>query len=74
MLLKYQENSPWVIMPLIPMTSGVEWALILQGEIWCWSLLGLKGNALPIIHYSSVTSFHDLYQAVSFSVDFNSPW
>ena len=32
-LLKYQENSPWVIISLILMTSGVEQALIFQGEI-----------------------------------------
>ena len=24
-------------------------ALILQGEIWCWSLLGLKGLNAPIV-------------------------
>ena len=31
-LLKYQEISPWVIISLILMISGVEEALILQGE------------------------------------------
>ena len=32
-----------VIMYLILMTTLFYKALILQGEIWCWSLLGLKG-------------------------------
>ena len=45
----YQENSPWVIISLILMTSRVEQALILQGESWCWSLLGLKGLMLLVI-------------------------
>ena len=31
--LLYQENSPWVIISLTLMTSGVEKALILQGEV-----------------------------------------
>ena len=30
-------------MSLILMTTLFYKALILQGEIWCWSLLGLKG-------------------------------
>ena len=30
-------------MPVILMTTLFYKALILQGEIWCWSLLGLKG-------------------------------
>ena len=32
-LLKYQANSPWVIISLILMTSEIEQALILRGEI-----------------------------------------
>ena len=32
-LLKYQDNLSWVIISLILVTSGVEKALILQGEI-----------------------------------------
>ena len=32
-LLKYQENSPCVVISLILVTSGVEQALIIQGEI-----------------------------------------
>ena len=31
------------ILSAIPMTTLFYKALILQGEIWCWSLLGLKG-------------------------------
>ena len=42
-LIKYQANSSCVIMSLILMTTLFYKALILQGEIWCWSLLGLKG-------------------------------
>ena len=44
-LLKYQANSSCVIMSVIFMTTLFYKALIvllLQGEIWCWSLLGLK--------------------------------
>ena len=45
-LIKYQANSSCVIMSLILMTTLFDKALILQGEIWYWSLLvrakGLK--------------------------------
>ena len=41
-LTKYQANSPYVIMSVILMTSLFYKALILLGDIWCWSLLGLK--------------------------------
>ena len=41
-LIKYQVNSSCVIMSVILMTSLFYKALILQGEIWCWSLLGLN--------------------------------
>ena len=41
-LLKYQDqpNSSCVILSLILGTTLFYKALILQGEIWCWSLLG----------------------------------
>jgi len=42
-LIKYQANTSCVIMSVILMTTLFYKALILQGEIWCWSLLGLKG-------------------------------
>ena len=42
-LLKYQLDSSSVIMSSILMTTLFYKALILQGEICCWSLLGLKG-------------------------------
>ena len=42
-LIKYQANSSCVIMSVILMTTLFYKALILQGEIWCWSLWGLKG-------------------------------
>ena len=37
-------------MSLILMTTLSYKALLLQGEIWCWSLLGLKGLTLESIH------------------------
>ena len=42
-LIKYQENSTYVIMSVILKTTLFYKALILHGENWCWSLLGLKG-------------------------------
>ena len=45
-LIKYQANSSCVIMSVILMTTLFYKVLILQGEIWCWSLLGLKGLKL----------------------------
>ena len=42
-LIKYQTHSSCVIVSVILMTSLFYKAWILQGEIWCWSLLGLKG-------------------------------
>ena len=41
-LIKYQANTSCVIMSVILMTTMFYKALILQGEIWCWSLLALK--------------------------------
>ena len=51
-LRKYQANSSCVIMSIILMTTLFYKALILQGEIWCWSLLGLKG--LNTLKYSKI--------------------
>ena len=42
-LIKYQANSSRVIMSVILMTTLFYKALILQEEIRCWSLWGLKG-------------------------------
>ena len=42
-LIKYQTNSSSVIMSVILMTILIDKALISLGEIWCWSLLRLKG-------------------------------
>ena len=42
-LIKYQADSSCLIMSVILMTTMSYMALILQGEIWCWSLLGLQG-------------------------------
>ena len=42
-LVKYQANLSCVIMSVILMSGLLYKALISQGEIWCWSLVGLKG-------------------------------
>ena len=42
-LLKNQLDSCCVIMSLILVTTLFYKAVILHGEIWCWSLVGLKG-------------------------------
>ena len=42
-LIKYQANSSCLIMSVILMITLFYKALILQGEIWCWSIWGLKG-------------------------------
>ena len=42
-LIKYQANSSCVIMSVILITTLLFKALILQGGIWSWSLLGFKG-------------------------------
>ena len=42
-LIKYQAISSSVIMSVSLMTTLFNKVLILQGGIWCWSLLGLKG-------------------------------
>ena len=47
-IIKYQANSSCVIMSVILMTTLFYKALILQAEIWCWSILRLKGL---IAHY-----------------------
>ena len=52
---KNQANSSCVIMSIILMTTLFYKALILRGEIWCWSLLGLKGLSIfalvPNVNY-----------------------
>ena len=52
-MLKYQGNSFSVILSLILMTTLFYKALILQGEICCWSLLGLEGLLLHLIWFFS---------------------
>ena len=41
--MKYKLDSSCVIISLILMTTLFYKAVILRGEIWCWSLLGLEG-------------------------------
>ena len=45
-LIKYQANSYCVIMFVNLITTLFYKAFTLRGEIWCWSLLGLKGLKL----------------------------
>ena len=46
-MIKFQANSSCVIMSIILMTTTLFYkVLVLQGEIWCWSLLVLKGLML----------------------------
>ena len=49
-------------MSVILMTILFYKALILQGEIWCWSLLGLKGLTCP--NASKIVSANCLYSYV----------
>ena len=49
-LIKYQANTSCVILSLIFMTTLLYKALLLQGEIWCWSLLGFKGLNIAVVH------------------------
>ena len=50
-LIKFQANSTFVIISVILMTTLFFKALVLQGEIWCWSLLRLEGLIPYFPHY-----------------------
>ena len=56
-LIRYQGNSSCVIMSVILITTLFYKALISQGEIWCWSLSGLKGLS-PNIHMKILLQIH----------------
>ena len=43
-------------MSVILMTTLFYEALILQGEIWCWSLLGLKGLKVQFSEEAGLTN------------------
>ena len=61
-LIKYQAHSSYVILSVILMSTMFYKALILQGEIWCWSLLGFNGW-VHIFHsrtYNDVIHFKGL--------------
>ena len=60
-LIKYQANSSCVIMSVILMTILFYKALMLQGEIRCWSLLGLTGSRQRLI---GSLLFFSLYRGV----------
>ena len=53
-LLKDQSNLPLVIISLFLITFSRDYKLISWGEIWCWSLLGLKGLRLNRPTQSSI--------------------
>lgn len=62
-LIKYQVNSFWVIVSVILTTALFNKTLILQREIWCWSLLGF--NELKTFY--NHLNFRD--RLISFFVD-----
>ena len=64
-LIKYQANSSCVIMFVILITTLFYKALILQGEIWCWSLLGLKGLSHTTVLQSVSSAFFQEHQRIS---------
>ena len=49
------------------MTSGVELELILRGEIWCWSLLELKGLIISVLHVNLVANKQDAVKLLTIS-------
>ena len=55
-MLKHQLHSSCVIMFVILMTTLIYKAVILQGEIWRWSFVGLKG-LITVLHYMQDKSF-----------------
>ena len=64
--MKYQANASCVIMSVILMTTLYYKALILQGEIWCWSLLGLKGLMYGVVRkFSNLSPKRYTKQSVS---------
>ena len=50
-------------MSLIRMTTLFYKALILQGEIWCWSLLGVKG--LKLLVWALLLFWCQLYEVAN---------
>ena len=67
-MLKYQANPSWVVLSLILMTTLLYKALILQGEIWCWSLLvfkGLKNKQYLLYLYVSVRALRREFQVTN---------
>ena len=55
-LFKHQDISSLVIIAFILITCTFDQAVILLGEIRCWSLLGLKGLTLQVICYAQINS------------------
>ena len=47
-------------MSVILMTTLLYKALILQGEIWCWSLFGLKGLTLGGMKFAQLKKHDNL--------------
>ena len=69
-LIKYQANSSCVIMSVILMTTLFYKALILQGEIWCWSLLGLKGLKNQYIEVQMYTESGPAHEIIIYYNDY----
>ena len=66
--MKYQLDSSCVIMSSILMTTVFYKAVILQGEIWHWSLLGLKGlNGLLAPYYNLLQFLLDFAAKAAYS-------
>ena len=60
-LIKCQAICSCVIMSLILMTTLFYKALILQGEIWCWSLLRLKGLMITFLKHRKTVRTIEMY-------------
>ena len=63
-LIKYRANSSCVIMSVILMTTLLYKALILHGEIWCSSLLGLKGLSKGVFERRTSTGSKAFYPLI----------
>ena len=73
-------NSSCVIMSLILVITLFYNTLVLQGEIWCWSLLGLKGllisawyssNYWQLFTVKPVHAFTSFKEYIDFILHFN---
>ena len=56
-LINDQSIFPVVIIELILITISIGYVLLLLGEDWCWSLLGLKGLMGLCFQFTSWSQF-----------------